>query len=111
MPVGARRRGCGATGIEVSGKSLRPVTFYSRADTADPGIRRGKRLFHEDRCSAGHAPSHVTHRLENRPEHSFQLIWPYGDFLLHDMGAGLAEGLPAGSASGAEWRPPSGGSG
>jgi CxxC motif-containing protein (DUF1111 family) len=49
-------------------------------------------------------PKFVTHRLKDQPEQSFQLIWPYSDLLLHDMGPGLADGRPEGRASGAEWR-------
>ena len=33
-----------------------------------------------------------------------QLIWPYSDLLLHDMGEGLADGRPEGAADGREWR-------
>ena len=33
-----------------------------------------------------------------------QKIWPYSDFLLHDMGAELADNRPDGLASGTEWR-------
>ena len=42
--------------------------------------------------------------MPDRPEASFQLIWPYSDFLLHDMGEGLADGRPEGRADGQEWR-------
>jgi CxxC motif-containing protein (DUF1111 family) len=31
---------------------------------------------------------------------------PYTDLLLHDMGAGLADGRPDGDATGSEWRTP-----
>ncbi|WP_179379357.1 di-heme oxidoreductase family protein [Jannaschia marina] len=100
-------------GFEVSRQSLDLVTFYSanlavpkRARVSDPEVLRGKALFHDARCSACHVPKFVTHRLTDRPEDSFQLIWPYSDFLLHDMGSGLADGLPAGQASGSEWRTP-----
>ena len=40
------------------------------------------------------------------PEQSFQLIWPFTDLLLHDMGEGLADNRPEGRASGREWRTP-----
>ncbi|CTQ51455.1 putative thiol oxidoreductase [Jannaschia donghaensis] len=100
-------------GTEVSGEMLDLVTFYSRnlgvprrATVNDPSVLRGKALFHAARCSACHTPKFVTHRLADRPEHSFQLIWPYSDLLLHDMGAGLADDLRAGQATGAEWRTP-----
>ena len=49
-------------------------------------------------------PKFVTHRLKDQPEQSFQLIWPYTDLLLHDMGDGLADNRPEGRASGREWR-------
>lgn len=48
----------------------------------------------------------MTHRLENQPEQSFQLIWPYTDMLLHDMGPDLDDNKPEARASGAEWRTP-----
>ena len=35
-----------------------------------------------------------------------QLIWPYTDLLLHDMGPGLADGRPVGVATGSEWQTP-----
>ena len=96
---------------EVSAEALDLVAFYSgtlgvpaRRNVDDPGVLRGKALFHEAGCVACHAPKFVTHRLEDRPWHSFQLVWPHSDFLLHDMGPGLADGLPAGSATGSEWR-------
>ena len=100
-------------GFEVSGEALDFVTFYSgtlgvpkRESTDEPQVLRGKALFHETRCAACHVPAFVTARMPDRPEHSFQLIWPHSDFLLHDMGPGLADGLPAGQATGTEWRTP-----
>ena len=98
-------------GLELAGDSLDLVTFYSRnlavparADVGDAQVLRGKQVFHQTGCISCHRPSFVTHRLTDRPEQSFQLIWPYSDFLVHDMGPGLADQLPAGQASGAEWR-------
>lgn len=40
------------------------------------------------------------------PEASNQVIRPYTDLLLHDMGPGLADGRPDFLASGPEWRTP-----
>ena len=98
-------------GLEIDAEGLDLVTFYSRTlgvparrDVDDPEVLRGKALFHEVGCASCHTPKFVTHRLADRPEHSFQLIWPHSDFLLHDMGPGLADGLGAGAASGSEWR-------
>ena len=39
-------------------------------------------------------------------EQSGQLIWPYTDLLLHDMGPGLADGRPESVATGTEWKTP-----
>jgi CxxC motif-containing protein (DUF1111 family) len=87
------------------------VTFYSRnlavparRDAGDPQVLEGKRVFYGAGCAACHHPKFVTDRLVDRPEQSFQLIWPYTDLLLHDMGEGLADDRPEARASGREWR-------
>lgn len=98
-------------GLEVDGESLDLVTFYSRnlavperRNAADPQVLRGKEIAYSIGCTACHRPKFVTHRLEGRPEQSFQLIWPYSDLLLHDMGDGLADNRPEARADGREWR-------
>ncbi|MEM7058137.1 MAG: di-heme oxidoredictase family protein [Pseudomonadota bacterium] len=100
-------------GIEVDEEVLDLVTFYSRnlavpvrRDVSDPEVLRGKEVFYATDCTSCHTPKHVTHRLTDRPEHSFQLIWPYSDLLLHDMGEGLADNRPEARATGREWRTP-----
>jgi CxxC motif-containing protein (DUF1111 family) len=100
-------------GLEVDGESLDLVTFYSRnlgvperRNIDDPTVLKGKEVFYTTGCQSCHTPKHVTHRLEGQPEQSFQLIWPYTDLLLHDMGPGLADGRPEGRASGSEWKTP-----
>ncbi|MFA3916177.1 di-heme oxidoreductase family protein [Ruegeria hyattellae] len=100
-------------GDEVDQLGLDLTSFYSRnlgvparRDVDDPMVLRGKQVFNETGCTACHTPAFVTHRLEDRPEHSFQLIWPYSDMLLHDMGEGLADNRPEGRATGREWRTP-----
>ena len=102
-----------ARGTEIDAQGLDLVTFYSRnlgvpgrRDMDDPAVLNGKRVFHEANCIACHTPKHVTHRLEDQPEQSFQLIWPFTDLLLHDMGEGLADHRPEGRATGREWRTP-----
>ena len=99
--------------FEVDQEGLDLVAFYSRnlgvparRDVDDPDVLRGKQMFYETGCVACHQPAFVTHRLENQPEQSFQLIWPYTDMLLHDMGPGLADNRPEGRANGQEWRTP-----
>ncbi len=100
-------------GLEVDGQALDLVAFYSRnlavparRGADDPLVLQGKAVFHALNCQGCHVPKHVTHRLDGQPEQSFQLIWPYTDLLLHDMGPGLADDRPEGRASGREWRTP-----
>jgi CxxC motif-containing protein (DUF1111 family) len=100
-------------GTEIDAEGMDLVTFYSRnlavparrrAD--EPQVLRGKEVFYNTGCTSCHTPSFVTHRLEDQPEQSFQLIWPYTDMLLHDMGEGLADNRPEARATGQEWRTP-----
>ncbi|APX14087.1 di-heme oxidoreductase family protein [Tateyamaria omphalii] len=98
---------------EIGDVGLELVSFYSsnlavpaRRDTGDPQVLRGKQMFYETGCISCHTPKHVTHRLDGQPEQSFQLIWPYTDLLLHDMGPGLADNRPEARANGQEWRTP-----
>jgi CxxC motif-containing protein (DUF1111 family) len=98
-------------GFEIGPDGLDLVTYYSRnlavptrRDVDDPVVLKGKRVFYETGCPACHMPKFVTHRLADRPEQSFQLIWPYSDLLLHDMGEDLADHRPEARAIGTEWR-------
>lgn len=100
-------------GFEVADESLTLVTFYARnlgvpdrPNAGDPAVLHGKRIFHESGCPACHTPKHVTARLSGQAEQSFQLVWPYTDLLLHDMGEGLADHRPEGRATGTEWKTP-----
>lgn len=89
------------------------VAFYSRnlavparRDIDDPIVLEGKALFHDAGCASCHTPKFVTRRDAPQPAHRFQLIWPYSDLLLHDLGEGLADNAPVGDADGYEWRTP-----
>jgi CxxC motif-containing protein (DUF1111 family) len=105
--------GADEAGLEVSDEALDLVTFYARnlavparRDVEDPEVLRGKEIFHAVGCADCHRPAYVTHRLEEGGAQSFQLIWPYTNLLLHDMGEGLADQRPEGRATGREWRTP-----
>ncbi|MDE9451282.1 c-type cytochrome [Aliiroseovarius sp. Z3] len=98
---------------ELGDTALGLMAFYAanlavpaRVNTDDEQILEGKSLFHTSGCAACHRPAFVTHRLPDDPARSFQLIWPYTDLLLHDMGDGLADLRPEGRATGREWRTP-----
>lgn len=98
-------------GVEIDRTGLDLVTFYSRTlavparrDVDDRQVLRGRAVFFDTGCAACHRPSYVTHRLAGEDPASFQLIWPYTDMLLHNMGPGLADNRPEGRANGREWR-------
>lgn len=100
-------------GYEVSPEGLDLVTFYAqnlavpqRRDSDDPQVLAGKAQFYAAGCPACHIPKFVTARMAHPSAQSFQLIWPYSDLLLHDMGEGLADHRPEGRATGTEWRTP-----
>ncbi|KPB00994.1 thiol oxidoreductase [Ahrensia marina] len=89
------------------------VTFYSknlavpaRRNVEKPEVLRGKELFYGAGCASCHRPKFVTRRDTEDKAQAFQLIWPYSDMLLHDMGEGLADGQQVGIANGREWRTP-----
>lgn len=99
--------------LEAPEDVLELVTHYSRnlavpqrRDVGKTSVLRGKKVFYESGCISCHAPKFITRTDGARPEHSRQLIWPYTDLLLHDMGEGLADGRPEGAADGYEWRTP-----
>jgi CxxC motif-containing protein (DUF1111 family) len=75
-----------------------------RADA--PEVVRGRGLFREVGCAGCHVPRWTTGEVPERPWLSNQVIWPYTDLLLHDMGPRLADGRADFDASGREWRTP-----
>jgi CxxC motif-containing protein (DUF1111 family) len=96
---------------EVSDDILALVLFYSRnlgvparRQVDDLQVRQGKQLFNQAGCSGCHTPSFTTRTDAAEPELANQLIRPYSDLLLHDMGDGLADNRPEFLASGREWR-------
>jgi len=99
--------------VEVGDELFKLVAFYSqnlavpaRRNPDDPEVLKGKEVFYKIGCSSCHQPKFVTGDAPGQPHLSHQLIWPYTDMLLHDMGDGLADGRPEGEATGSEWRTP-----
>jgi CxxC motif-containing protein (DUF1111 family) len=78
----------------------------ARADYADTEILLGKARFAELECDGCHIPSHRTRADAELEEVRDQLIWPYTDMLLHDMGDELSDERPSAEADGNEWRTP-----
>ncbi|MEM7407955.1 MAG: di-heme oxidoredictase family protein [Pseudomonadota bacterium] len=100
-------------GFEASNEMLRAMEFYSqnlavpaRRDVAAPKVLRGKALFYDAGCIACHVPKHATRRDFPVKALAGQLIWPYTDLLLHDMGADLADRDLSGRVVDREWRTP-----
>ncbi len=95
---------------EIDEHTLARVTLYTRT-LAVPARRRprasdtsaGERTFAALGCSSCHLPQLRT-GASDVPALADRDIRPYTDLLLHDMGAGLADGRPDGLASGSEWR-------
>jgi len=106
--------GNGANGDqEVSENILRLVLFYTRnlavpirQDVDSPQVLAGKNLFHQAGCQRCHTPSFTTAADAAEPELANQLIRPYSDLLLHDMGPGLADNRTEFKAGGQDWRTP-----
>ena len=82
-------------------KRLNAISFYLSNLTlpkATQPEKAGKDLFVSTGCANCHIPSYTLK--------SGKTIHPYSDFLLHDMGAGLADDRQEFLALGFEWRTP-----
>lgn len=93
------------------------VVFYAetlavpaRRNVDDSDVREGARLFTQVNCSGCHTPSFTTKTvgdiggIEIIDSLKGQVIYPFTDMLLHDMGDDLADGRPDFLANGNEWR-------
>ncbi|MEM7152185.1 MAG: di-heme oxidoredictase family protein [Myxococcota bacterium] len=105
--------GADADGVEISEELLELVVFFNmsiavpeRRKPTHPKVVRGQALFEDAGCGSCHTPHYVTGSDPAYPHLSTQDIWPYTDMLLHDMGAGLADGREDFLATGSEWRTP-----
>ncbi len=108
---------------EVSTADMEDVDLYmqclgvpARRDVDNPTVQRGEQMFYKAKCHLCHT---VTLHTKNEgttllngtrlPWTGGQVIHPYSDFLLHDMGreicgVGLNDDFTAGLATGVEWR-------
>jgi CxxC motif-containing protein (DUF1111 family) len=110
--------------FEVSDPIMDAIAFYSshlavpeRRDAYSEQVKNGKALFMQAGCQSCHTESYTTIIDVDQPELSEQVIFPYTDMLLHDMGSELADftqdNQPASSemlyeflATATEWRTP-----
>jgi CxxC motif-containing protein (DUF1111 family) len=82
---------------------LRTLKVPPRRNTTDPDVIAGEQLFNGIGCTSCHIPTMVT-ASSDIAALSNQTFHPFSDFLLHDMGSGLDDGVPEGSAQSFEWR-------
>ncbi len=102
---------CATHAPEIDPQLVKAVAFYTqtlgvpaRRDLDNPTAKQGEQLFYAARCNGCHVPTLRTAFLQGVPEVSNQVIHPYTDLLIHDMGPALADGRPDFLASGSEWR-------
>lgn len=105
-------------GIQISTLDMENVDLYmqclgvpARRNVTNETVKRGEEMFYEAKCHLCHTVTlHTRPRgtvlLNNTqlPWLGSQIIHPYSDFLLHDMGPGLDDDYPSGLAMGCEWR-------
>ncbi|MBS1645362.1 MAG: thiol oxidoreductase [Bacteroidetes bacterium] len=80
------------------------LSVPQRRAWTNPEVLRGKALFAQVSCNKCHKPQMPTGSFPQIPLLSNQVIHPYTDLLLHDMGPALADGRKDFLAEGNEWR-------
>lgn len=85
---------------------VRLLAVPRQRNPGSPAVRHGRAIFEGIDCSGCHLPRLVTGEVAEFTELAHQVIHPYTDLLLHDMGEGLADDRPDGLAGGSEWRTP-----
>ena len=85
---------------------VRNIAPPARPKANDTDVVAGEAIFEAIGCTSCHTPRYQLPERADLPEQSGQVIWPYSDLLLHDMGEGLADHRPEAQASGREWRTP-----
>ena len=85
---------------------LQTLAPPAQRDYNTPDVTRGRDIFSNTGCASCHIPRLETGNHQHIPELANQIIRPYTDLLLHDMGPELSDKRPDGEASGSEWRTP-----
>ena len=98
-------------GPEMEAATLRQLNVYIRRlavprqrGASRPNVQAGFQVFKQAGCGDCHLPTLITGTDPRAPDLSEQTIHPFTDLLLHDMGAGLADGRADFLADGREWR-------
>lgn len=97
---------------EIPDELLEPLLFYvrnlavpKRREPNSKAVLAGKNIFYQSGCTNCHRPKYITPVDTENIEQSRQLIWPYTDLLLHDMGEGLSDPQDSHPLA-SEWRTP-----
>ena len=123
--TGADEQGNGKPPVEVSDEVAKFVEFYTRnlavpnrRNADDKLVLAGKKRFYDMGCQSCHTPRYQLPKTDDdHLEQHGQVIYPYTDLLLHDMGDALADRTIAGKlppktaqveflANSYEWRTP-----
>ena len=123
--TGADEQGNGKPAVEVSDEVAKFVEFYTRnlavphrRNADDKLVLAGKKRFYDMGCQSCHTPRYqLPKTADDHLEQHGQIIYPYTDLLLHDMGDDLADRTIAGKlqskdlqveflANSYEWRTP-----
>ncbi|HNO11688.1 MAG TPA: di-heme oxidoredictase family protein, partial [bacterium] len=99
------------SGVDISHEDVEKVDFFVRTSDFPPilqeteQIQIGKNLFNEIGCNKCHIPSMTTGTSEISAL-SNKTVFFYSDFLLHDMGQTLSDGVLDGDAKPQEFKTP-----
>ncbi len=123
--TGADEQGNGKPPVEVNDEVAKFVEFYTRnlavphrRNADDKLVLAGKKRFYDIGCQSCHTPRYQLPKTnDDHLEQHGQVIYPYTDLLLHDMGDDLADRTIAGKlpprdvqveflANSYEWRTP-----
>ncbi|HSP84343.1 MAG TPA: di-heme oxidoredictase family protein [Psychrobacter sp.] len=123
--TGADEQGNGKPPVEVNDEVAKFVEFYTRnlavphrRNADDKLVLAGKKRFYDMGCQSCHTPRYqLPKTADDHLEQHGQVIYPYTDMLLHDMGDDLADRTIAGKlppknlqveflANSYEWRTP-----
>ncbi|WP_395060129.1 di-heme oxidoredictase family protein [Flavobacterium sp.] len=96
---------------EISNSNLDKIVLYSsslavpaRRNVSDQNVLKGKKIFNDIQCASCHIPKMQTGNTYSIAALRNQIIRPYTDMLLHDMGNELSDNAPDFLANGNEWR-------
>ncbi|STX51065.1 Predicted thiol oxidoreductase [Legionella busanensis] len=109
---GPQQANCGPSGAVLSDTYLDQLTLYiqllgvrAQRNSENAVVKQGKAIFSQIGCAACHVPTFTTSPYHPRAELRNQVIHPYTDLLIHDMGPDLADTLPEiNNVKPSEWR-------